>query len=677
MWTVFIFLILEALYCKVSSSPPSPINVTFSSVNLWNVVHWFPGHGTPDDTHFTVQYAIYGDRVEGSKGRRVNWRAVQHCTEIVRSWCDLSNETSDLEQGYHAKVRAVGRRASSKWVITRRFDPKSDTTFGPPFLSVEIENNSAIISLKGPMKYLPTNQTPGISMATLYPHMTYYLYIHNTRRDQMHHIPVVSSPYKYHLMEYDTKYCFSAKSRFLSMPVECQSSAWHCITMSRDPVIGQLQRVVVGIVVSSACMCMLLVVGYLLYHYLTGKGQKSPYILDTPSFHSAPLTFPPEKPNLILITVMKDELSSVTDSIISKPACPNKLQLHIADPPPIYTPQRSETPPEPEDLLDDLSVDYGVVGIAETTDGGEGKGGYWRQDGEKDGNNLRGERQKCVARDRNDKKEWRIEDDCPAGGYASQTAFPKKSTHAHVHLQTHTQTERSTLVQAHAWSEVNPVLLTQTQASLQSFQGTSKSEVDREREDRERSGLFVNINPQTGFFHIPLNLSTKWEGGMEGRTDRKIDEGVGEGSESENVPLLCAYASQNIKPMPTPYTGQSHFLSDDHNVLRLASAQEEEEEEEEGAICVNWDPETRKLVLPKMEINKEGGLDGLLQGERGREDRMGGEEEVKTMKDDLRLESVFVRQASEEEAEAQRGMETAWEADDIMTKWNLVISMDQ
>lgn len=46
-----------------------------------------------------------------------------------------------------------------------------------------------------------------------------------------------------------------------------------------DPVIGQLQRVVVGIVVPSVCMCMLVVIGYLLYHYLMGKGQKTPYIL--------------------------------------------------------------------------------------------------------------------------------------------------------------------------------------------------------------------------------------------------------------------------------------------------------------------------------------------------------------------------------------------------------------
>ncbi|XP_053192651.1 interleukin-20 receptor subunit alpha [Scomber japonicus] len=405
MSAVLIFLILQALCCTVSPSPPSPINVTFSSVNLRNLLQWFPGNGTPDDTLFTVQYAIYGDSVEGSRGRRVHWRAVQHCTEIVRHWCDLTSEMWDLEQGYHARVRTVGRRISSKWVTTRRFDPKSDTSFGPPLFSVEIEDNSAIITLKGPMRYLPNNQTPEVSMATLYPQMSYNLSIHNTRRHQMHHFSVFSSLYKHCFMDYDTEYCFSAKTRFLSMPVQCQSSAWHCITTPQDPMIGQLQRVVVGIIVSSVCMCMLLVVGYVLFHYLTGKGQKSPFTLDPPSFHSPPLTFPPENPNII--KVIKYELPAGIDISLLKSSYFNKGQLHNAGLPPMYAPQRSETPPEPEELLDDLSIEYGGVGIApQTTDGGEGEGGDWRHDGQKDGNNLRDECHKCVARDTYEKKQY-------------------------------------------------------------------------------------------------------------------------------------------------------------------------------------------------------------------------------------------------------------------------------
>ncbi len=59
--------------------------------------------------------------------RRLRWRPVRGCTEIMRSWCDLSNETWDLEQLYYARVRAVRRGASSKWVFTQRFDPMLDS----------------------------------------------------------------------------------------------------------------------------------------------------------------------------------------------------------------------------------------------------------------------------------------------------------------------------------------------------------------------------------------------------------------------------------------------------------------------------------------------------------------------------------------------------------------------
>lgn len=129
-----------------------------------------------------------------------------------------------------------------------------------------------------------------------------------------HHFPVGSGLYKYRLMEYGTEYCFSAKTRFLLMPVKCEPSGWQCITTPEgtwyvecgptsvcaaitpassaqrqtmktclppppDPVMGQLKRVVVGIVVPSLCLCMCLVVGYVLYRYLSGSGQKSPLTL--------------------------------------------------------------------------------------------------------------------------------------------------------------------------------------------------------------------------------------------------------------------------------------------------------------------------------------------------------------------------------------------------------------
>ncbi len=402
-----------------------------------------------------------------------------------------------------------------------------------------------------------------------------------------------------------------------------------------------------------------------------------------PCFHPPPLTFPPENVNVLLFTFIKDEPSEA-ESGISDP------EWQIADPPPRYNPQRSETPPEPEEPWDDVSVDYGFLAVAPKIDArGEEGERERRHDREEDGNNLRGQHQKCTAGDSYEKEERRV------GLYAPQAKshLPQKSTHTcsqtHTPTHTHVQTEMSTFVQAHAYSQVNSVSLTQTQKPLLSLQGTT---------NREFSGLFRNEPPQTGLFHIPLILQTKKgmgeevDGKVRVRTDGEIDGGVEEGSQSEGAPLLSAYAAQNIRDTPPSDADQADFLPDDYGVLRVAAAhdierdEEEEEEEEETTICINWDPMTRKLVLPEMamEFSKEGGLNRLMQGETGRETRMGGEEEeeeVYVKKGTLTLENVFVRQASEEEAEAKRKMEsdgeTRSEADDILTKWNLVISMDQ
>ncbi|XP_034436756.1 interleukin-20 receptor subunit alpha [Hippoglossus hippoglossus] len=657
MWTLLFFLYLGTLDFTVSSSPPSPVNVVFSSVNLRNVLHWSPGNSTSEDTLFTVQYAIYGDSVEGSKGRRVNWRAVWQCTDIARSWCDLSNETWDQEQGYYARVRVAGRRASSKWTMTlRRFDPKLDTSLGPPMVSVETEGNNAIIALKGPMRYQPNNHTPVISMATIYPHMTYNLSIRNGHHGQTHYFPVLSRLFK-HQVKHQTEYCFSAKTRLVSIPMQCESSAWHCITTPPDPVTFHLLSLVWGIAVPSLCLCALMVVGYFLHNYLMGKGQKKPNTLNTSSFHPRPLILPPENANFIIISVIKYE--SDMDSAISDLACYKKK---IADPPAGYSLQEPRAPPENDALL----ADYAFVGATPQINvGGEEEARDPWQDRD-DGNNLIGERQKC------DKKEWRVEDGHSAGVFSPQAKSNLSQTHVPTYSQTHARTGMSTLVQAQSKS-----------LSLSQIQGSLLSDQKGTYGDRECPGSVVNKTPQTGLFHDRLNLQTRMKLEMGGkmeekarvRTDGKIDGAAEEASKSETVALLSAYSSQNL---PTSLADQSDFIPNECGFLSVATAHnivEEEEEEEEGNICINWDPKTRKLVFPEMV------LDGLMWAEEGSENRMGGEE-VHAAKGGLKLENVFVRQGSEEAAEALREKERGGESgsdgvDGVLSKWNLVISMDQ
>ncbi|KAM6915118.1 interleukin-20 receptor subunit alpha [Xenentodon cancila] len=643
MRTEIVFICLLGLRFSVSHSLPSPTNVSFSSVNLRNVLHWFPGNGAPDDTHFTVEYAIYGDSIPGSKGKRVHWRAVRQCTNIMRTWCDLSPETWDEEQGYHARVRALVRTASSKWASTqRRFDPKSDTTFGPPLVSVELEDNSAIISIKGPIRYPVNNLSTAISMKAIYPHMTYNLSIHTTHRNQTHHFPVINSSYKYRLLEYNTEYCFSARSRFLSMPVDCQSSAWECLTTPQDPVIEQLRMVVVGIVVPALFICTIVVVGYILHVYVAGKEQKSPYMLNQHSFHRSPFAFPPDHPSLIISSVIKGEPP------FSDPPHPDLL-LRIPDPPPSYSLQGPEAPLGPEQPPEVLSIDYGGVCIAPKVNaGGEEEARKRRHDEAEAGNNLKG-----------------VQDAHSAGNYVSQGKCyrSQKSTLSLMHLQANRAV--SNLVRACPWKDDTIALPLSAEGSV-----TGKME------DRESSAIFISRDPQTDMFNVPVNLQER------GPVWPTLDEE--EGGKCENAPLLSSYVTQNTQKMTTLHLDHVDCLESDYGLMMPMLKAEEEDfhEMEKGTICINWDPQTRKLVLPDMQFSKKEELRGLMPSNREEENRMlGNEVEMYMIRGQLKLESVFVRQTSEEQAEEQkelqRGKETRLEADDVLTKWDLVISMDQ
>ncbi|KAM8826124.1 interleukin-20 receptor subunit alpha isoform 2-T2 [Synchiropus picturatus] len=587
MWIFLLFLKLGVIYPAVSASPAAPSNVHFSSINLRNVLHWLPGNGTTEDAHFTVQYAIYGDSVESSRGRRVNWRTVRHCTEILQNWCDLSNETWDLDHWYHARVRVKTRASSSKWATTwRRFDPKLDTVFGPPSITVELQNNSAVITLKGPMRYQPNNDTDLVPMASLYPRMKYELSINNPHQNKNDVFHAVSSPHKYQQMEANTKLCFSAKASFLSLPVVCQASTWHCVTTPPDPAMELLKMVVVGFIVATLSLCFLIVLGFFLVRYLMGKGQKSPPILNDPILDHPPWTFLPDKPNILLITIIKDKLPS----FISR-----GYQAQLTD---------SSGSGETRDD-DDLSVDYGAV-VAVPRHAPE------------------------IARDFTDsgrigpqlldnKMDSRFPNDHQAASAASRVVSYFSQQSKQIHAPIYSRQTMSTLVQAQPF---DPELQNGNQAlGLRS----QRAEVEKEE-------IWAPIPPQLEAF---ASVAAEKTG-------------------EEREPFLSGYASQSC------FQSNQSDCSNDYGFVMSPSR--EPQSEEMGSI-IDWDPETRRLTLPMLENGLDLG-EGLEKADTGSENLMMKGEEVK-------LDSVFVRQNS-----GEKQTQGEWEEDIMVTKWNVVISMD-
>lgn len=160
--------------------------------------------------------------------------------------------------------------------------------------------------------------------------------------------------------------------------------------------------------------------------------------------------------------------------------------------------------------------------------------------------------------------------------------------------------------------------------------------------------------------------------------------GVKEKKENELEALLSVYAAQNARFMSATHSKHSDLrLADDDGAMHLEEMEKdggghtEEEEQDPGTIFVDWELKLGKLVLPELAkwIDR-----GSEPGNGGEPTKGGGEEEGSAMGGGLLLEDVFVRQASEEEVQTPRELETdpggEEEAQDILTKWDLVISLD-
>lgn len=318
----------------------------------------------------------------------------------------------------------------------------------------------------------------------------------------------------------------------------------------------------------------------------------------------------------------------------------------MADPPPGYPSQSSGSASDLEQPHDGSSLDYGFVAVASKID----VGGDEETERRADGTNHEGEHQKNKSTTKSEDHLSRV-NRCQAKTHLSQSSTP-------------------TCLQKHKPADIGSSMHAKPLAQTL---GATNREADTEEGDKGFLGsLIINKTPQTGFLHVTLNLQTT-------TVDVKIGGSVGEGSERECVPLLSTYASQDITAISN--TDKSDYLADKYCFPRPAVRKEDPVEEEEGGIFLDWEPSAWNPVLPDMAaaFGKEKGLDWLLQDQKEREQSLGSEEEVNLTKGRVMLQDVLVRQTSEEDAEAQRELERDGERewDNILSKWNLVIPMDE
>lgn len=197
--------------------------------------------------------------------------------------------------------------------------------------------------------------------------------------------------------------------------------------------------------------------------------------------------------------------------------------------------------------------------------------------------------------------------------------------------------------------------------------------------DAESSSL--DESSDYGFLAVDSNQRHHVGEADEPNVERQLVEKTAQGSGLQRV--CCNYASQNIRDLPVI----SDCSFNTYGVVGLAACgvekNDDEQEEEEESILINWDLQSGKLMLPGRLSALSGGFNWALPGveagvggSRGQEGRRSA-----AVSSGVLLENVFVRQSSEEAAEAQAELHTGVEAggkvENFFSGWGLVFAMDE
>ncbi|NXN28841.1 I22R2 protein, partial [Nycticryphes semicollaris] len=194
-----------------------PQKVEFRSFNLNSTLHWQPGRaGEARDTLYFVQYKVYGQST---------WQNKDDCWGIQNHVCDLTSETSDIQEPYYARVKAASAGVYSDWSLSCRFTPWRETAIGPPMVTVLHSNKFIILKLQAPRSPYKRKKGSNIPMTNYY-ELLYQVFIINNLLDEQHRVLVYEGTEKVIKIEElrpGVSYCIVAKTY---VPTLDRSSAY-------------------------------------------------------------------------------------------------------------------------------------------------------------------------------------------------------------------------------------------------------------------------------------------------------------------------------------------------------------------------------------------------------------------------------------------------------------------
>ncbi|XP_077000235.1 interleukin-20 receptor subunit alpha isoform X2 [Tamandua tetradactyla] len=311
---------------------PKPTNITFSSINMRNVLQWNPPEGLKGvEVIYMVQYFIYGQK---------KWLNKPECRNISRTSCDLSAETSDYEHQYYAKVKAIWKTNCSEWAETGRFYPFLETQIGPPAVALTTDEKSITVVLKAPEKWKRNPEDSSISMQQIYSNLMYNVSVYNTKSSRTWSQCVSNQTWVLSWLEQDTLYCVHVESYIPGAPRPTQPSERQCVrTLKDQAAVWEVKIIFWYVLPVSIIMVIFSTMGYFMYRYIHVGKEEHPENLILLYGNELDRRFfvPAEKVvfNFLTLTIVGDSTVPQTDiSLMEESGATRGAAEPIEDPSP-------------------------------------------------------------------------------------------------------------------------------------------------------------------------------------------------------------------------------------------------------------------------------------------------------------------------------------------------------
>ncbi|XP_054852172.1 interleukin-20 receptor subunit alpha-like isoform X2 [Eublepharis macularius] len=262
---------------------PSPMNVHFVSKNMKNVLHWLPPEGIAEEkVNYTVKYLIYGTN---------KWIKNSECRNISQTWCDLSHETYDHKELYHARVKAFLNGNCSDWAESARFNPFTDIIVTPPKKW-----------RRGP------GEEPEY-LHQIYPSLQYNVTVFNKKIKKRWTFCIKNNSLEVQQLEPNTGYCVTVQI-YITPLLLSGFSEERCIDTLKDPTFKQTTIIFGYILPVFLTVLIILVPSCCIYRYIHKAKQTYPknLVLKPSNQFGGDVFVPSEKiiVNFITVTIVDE-----------------------------------------------------------------------------------------------------------------------------------------------------------------------------------------------------------------------------------------------------------------------------------------------------------------------------------------------------------------------------------